>query len=211
MRHWVFDLDGTLVDSFGRYFASLGAIFEKHGKSFGPVQFHAALTKPFDGFLSHELGREALSSALALFDEHSRNDATQIKAFDGIIDTLAELRRRKARIAVWTNRDLASAKLVLEASGLESLVELCVSGTCVTRKPSPDGLHRLLSHFECKADEVVVVGDHEHDVTTPKGLGARGVRASWHGYWKVDPCTHADHQFYSVPEFQAWVRTLSFS
>jgi phosphoglycolate phosphatase len=118
---------------------------------------------------------------------------------------IRELQARGSRVAVWTNRDLESASLILEHSGLGELMEACVSGTCVTlRKPEPEGLLRIIDRFGCRADEVTMVGDHEHDVTAAKRVGARAVRASWHAYWDEAPCPTADAQFRSVAEFQAW-------
>lgn len=205
MRHWVFDLDGTLVDSFAHYFDALDEIFLAHGTSFGPELRRAALTDSLVDFFERHLGRGAVPEAFARLQIRSNDDARRIRPFVGLDNLIRQLQERGSRVAVWTNRDLESASLILEHSGLRALTEACVSGTCVVeRKPKPEGLLRLIDRFGCQPGEVTMVGDHEHDVTAAKAVGARAVRASWHSYWNEPPCSTADAQFKTVPEFEAW-------
>lgn len=205
MRHWVFDLDGTLVDSFGHYFDALEEIFLAHGTSFEPELRRAALTDPLRELFERHLGRSAVPEAFARLQIRSNDDARLIRPYAGLDGLIRQLQQRGARVAVWTNRDLESASLILEHSGLKPLTEVCVSGTCVTeRKPRPEGLLRLIDRFGCDPDEVTMVGDHEHDVSAAKEVGARAVRASWHSYWNEAPCRTADAQFRSVSDFEAW-------
>lgn len=205
MKHWVFDLDGTLVDSFAHYFASLDDIFRQHGSRFTAEMRHELITEPLVGVFAKHLGAAAVEPAMALLQTRSNADAAIIQPFTGIPDALANLEKRGTRMAVWTNRDLTSARIILERSGLGRYMETMVSGECVRRKPHADGLHRLAGHFGCTPAEITMVGDHDHDVFVAKDHGARAVRASWHGYWPHAGCPRADHQFHSVEDFAAWV------
>jgi HAD superfamily hydrolase (TIGR01509 family) len=205
MRNWVFDLDGTLVDSFAHYFSALDEIFAAHGRRFAPELRKDALTESLDRFFAHHLGSAAVRPAFERLHVRSNEDARLIRPFAGLETIVTRLRQRGARVAVWTNRDLASASLILEHSGWQQHTEAMVSGTCVTlRKPHPEGLLRLIERFGCDPSEVTMVGDHEHDVTAAKTIGARAVRASWHAYWSERDCGTADAQFRSVEEFGAW-------
>lgn len=203
---WVFDLDGTLVDSFGHYFECLSAIFAARGAQFRDEHRLPALTESLPVFLTHHLGKAALAEAFAELQRRSNDDAERILPFEGVTPLLSRLKNEGKRVAVWTNRDLESAELILRHSGLVRYVDYCVSGTCVeNRKPHPEGLSRILARLDCKLASVTVVGDHDHDMLAAKAAGARAVRASWHTYWPVAECPRADHQFRSVPEFAAWV------
>jgi phosphoglycolate phosphatase-like HAD superfamily hydrolase len=141
-KTWIFDLDGTLVDSFSHYFVTLSAIFEKHGRRFTEELKIPALTLPLSELFEQHLGKNAVQPSFATLHSDSLRDAKLIRPFDGII---------------------------------------------------------------CRPDSVVVVGDHEHDMLGAKSVGALAVRASWHSYWQADPCTEADFQFRSVPEFRNWI------
>ncbi len=206
---YVFDLDGTLVDSFGIYFDCLKAVFNEFGKDKG-VSFHdelryPSLTEPLPKFLSDSLGEQHGVAAMKLLREMSVVDAQRTRAFDGMLDTLERLKSRGTKIAVWTNRDFPSASLIVEHAGLKPFLDAFISGSCVTdKKPSNEGMGKILTRHPFSTDRVVMVGDHEHDVWAAKKSAVRTVRASWHRYWDIAPCTEADHQFYSVDEFSAW-------
>jgi HAD superfamily hydrolase (TIGR01509 family) len=205
MKHWVFDLDGTLVDSFELYFQTLSVIFKEHGTAFTPELRKAALTEPLEAFFAQHLGNAAVPAAFQLLQHRSNEDAKSIRPFGGFETILQQLLDRGARVAVWTNRDLVSASLILEHSGLARLTEACISGTCVqNRKPHPEGLERLIARFGCAPSEVTMVGDHEYDVSAARKIGVRAVRASWHSYWSEAPCSWADAQFGRVEDFGVW-------
>lgn len=203
---WVFDLDGTLVDSFETYFATLGEIFHARGMLFNDSLHLAALTQPLPLFLQRHLGRPAVESAMTELQERSNEDARRIRPFPGILEMIQVLSQSGARVAVWTNRDLVSADLILRHSGLSPYVEICISGTCVTdRKPHPEGLLRIMKELGSLPPSVTMVGDHEHDVLGAKSANTRAVRASWHAYWPVEKCSEAHHQFHDVAEFSRWI------
>lgn len=203
---WVFDLDGTLVDSFAKYFEAMREIFAARGTVFREEHQLPALTEPLPEFFAAHLGAMQMASAFAELQERSNDDATRIRPFAGMPEILEALKARGNRIAIWTNRDLVSAELILKHSGLGQYVDYCVSGTCVERrKPHPEGLSRILQRFSCPLAEVVVIGDHDHDMLAAKSAGARAIRASWHGYWAVEACSRAELQFHTVPEFAAWL------
>src|SRR4051794_2657939 len=105
MKHWVFDLDGTLVDSFSHYFQLLEEIFARFGARFGGDLRLPALTELLPEFFEKHLGAGAVAPAIALLQEQSNEDARRIQPFGGIVPLLDHLRSEGARIAVWTNRD----------------------------------------------------------------------------------------------------------
>jgi len=206
---FVFDLDGTLVDSFGHYFESLTTIFNELGTEKG-VKFtdelrYPSLTEPLPKFLSDSLGENQGAAAMKLIRELSCEHSKHIRPFDGMMDVLDRLKTRGAKVAVWTNRDFPSASLILEHSGLKPMLDAFVSGSCVKdKKPHAEGMGKILNTMGLSNDGVVMIGDHEHDVWAAKSASVRAVRASWHTYWEIQACKEADHQFYKVKEFSDW-------
>jgi HAD superfamily hydrolase (TIGR01549 family) len=208
MKHWVFDLDGTLVDSFSHFFASLERIFNDHGARFTPDLRMAALTESLPLFFTRHLGEKALEPAFEKLKILSNEDALSIRPFAGVETFLAHLKKQGSKVGIWTNRDYESASLIVQHSGLAPYVDEFVSGTCTTlRKPHPEGLLRIIEKFQSHPSEITMVGDHEHDVTAAKAAGSRGVRASWHAYWSVEPCVHTEHHFHHFSEFTNWARS----
>ncbi len=207
MMYWVFDLDGTLVDSFGHYFKCLKTVFSEFDKDFPESLHYPALTDLLTEFLQTHLGKDSIA-AMERLRTQSDLDAVEIKPFPGVIPFLDHLRSQGMPMAIWTNRDFRSANLILEHSGLRGYFQEFVSGSCVkAKKPNPEGLLKILDSLGCEAHRVTMVGDHEHDVWGAKTLSARSVRASWHSYWEIEKCNAADHQFFTFDEFAKWVQS----
>lgn len=205
-KHWVFDLDGTLVDSFSHYFNFLAEVFERHGLAFKDELRLPAITHHLPTFFETHLGPQAVQAALDELQSRSNDDAQRISPFSGAKELVSKLREQGDRIAVWTNRDLTSATLILQSTGLDRYVELCVSGTCTAeRKPHPEGLLKIMNTFGARPENVVMIGDHEYDVQAGRSAGVTAIRASWHSYWDVATCGVSHRQFYSFREFSEWV------
>lgn len=202
MKYWVFDLDGTLVDSFGPYFKILEGLLEK--------TLSAAEKKEFIGLhpekiLGDRLSLEQTKVALEILNEKSKTDASCINAFDAIPALLQRLTGKGKRLSVWTARDLNSAKLILENLNLNQYIDCIISGDCVAlRKPHPEGLIKIQNFYDCSAHEMVMVGDHEHDMEAGQSAGVFTVRASWHQHWNDGSCRVGDKQFICDQEFFHW-------
>jgi HAD superfamily hydrolase (TIGR01509 family) len=203
MKYWVFDLDGTLVDSFKPYFdiveEFLGQkITREQKKEF--IGLHPA--EVFGSRLSAETAKAALDA----LKERSERDAGLTPAFESIHNVVQHLTKNGRRVAVWTSRDFTSAKMVLEKTGLGAHIDHLVSGDCVNqRKPHPEGILKLQSLFGCEITDMVMVGDHDMDIEGGKAAGAYTVRASWHNHWDDGVCNKAHTQFFCHKEFSKWV------
>lgn len=205
MKLWVFDLDGTLVDTFHLFMAF---ITEKLG--YEPNQEEKKIivglhpTDVFKRYFSEARSIE-LWQELA---ERGRTHPEIAKIFDGIPELLAELKREGREVAIWTNRDRESAARVLEMTGLHVHVDKLVSSDCVpARKPEIHGMVQLKEHFGRENHEIVMIGDHDMDMIAARSSGVTAVRAAWHGNWLVEPCERAHHQFDCSLEFGEWSRS----
>ncbi|MBI4404839.1 MAG: HAD-IA family hydrolase [Deltaproteobacteria bacterium] len=207
MKYWVFDFDGTIVNSFPHYFDALETIFFHYAYPFPKEKLRLGLDKPAFDFLCDYLDPQNAKDALKLLIQQSLLDTQRIKPFDGIEVLLQHLTAAGSRLGIWTNRDLKSTEMILENTGLTKFFEVRISGNCVTKhKPDPEGLQKICNIFCCLPNEITVVGDHSMDVSGAKTFGATAVRASWHGYWEIERCSIADWQFYSVATFYQWIQ-----
>lgn len=205
-RHWIFDLDGTLVDSFNPYFTVLSRILAEHGLGLEESEKRRCIGLPAKDYLETKLAAEHVKHALLRLSEQSNRDAAMVRPFPGIEDVLHHLSRSGRTISIWTSRDLVSTELVLKHTGLDKLISIIQSGTCVVqKKPQPEGIQRIADHHSATPAEMVMIGDHDMDMRGGRGFGVQSVRASWHGVWSEDKCALADRQFYDVASFKRWV------
>lgn len=207
MKYWVFDLDGTLIDSFEYYLTLVRTIFARYGVILAPENLNSCLGQYSKNFFAEHLPAEHLSDALTALKTSALDDAGKIQPYQGIASLLAEISRRNTPMALWTSRDLESATKILDYTGLSRYFSYRVSGSCVGKhKPDPEGLLKIASHFGCDPSQLVMVGDHDYDVQAAKAVGATAIRASWHRFGSPEFCSISDQHFRSVDEMLNWVR-----
>jgi len=72
---------------------------------------------------------------------------------------------------------------------IEKHFEIVITGDCLeNHKPDPEGLHRIATHFNCDTSQLVMIGDHDVDITAAKSAGAFPIRANWHGFKESKDC-----------------------
>ena len=140
---YLFDLDGTLVDSAPDIHAALNHTLEHH--SLPTVEL--ALTRDFVGMGSKALIERALAHhdianikpepMLARFlDYYAANIAVHSTPFPGTVDALTALKARGAALAVVTNKYIGLSESVLQDLGLRDFFA-CVVGSETTPNPKP--------------------------------------------------------------------------
>lgn len=207
MKYWVFDLDGTLIDSFDFYLMLVKTIFARYDVDLAPESLNSCLGQYSKNFFAAHLPAEHLTEALTALKTSAMEDASKIQPYQGILPLLMELSRRKMQMALWTSRDLESATKILDHTGLGPYFSYRVSGSCVGKhKPDPEGLLKIAGYFACEPSQLVMVGDHDYDVQAAKAVGATAIRASWHRYGPPEYCALSDQHFKSVEEMLRWVR-----
>ncbi|MCB0393903.1 MAG: HAD family hydrolase [Bdellovibrionales bacterium] len=205
IKHWVFDLDGTLVDSFSGYFETLEDIFNKFEVPYEKKDIVRALTMHSREYLSLYFDEKQSEYAIQEILRRSAENSAHTNAFEGLEKSLQHLKAQGARLAVWTGRDLNSAELVLKKTNLDHYFDYCVSGTCVeNHKPHPEGLIRILNDWNCDSESVLMVGDHEVDMIGSDAAGISGIRVSW-ATEDSPKCDRAKLQFFEVKPFVNWV------
>ena len=103
------------------------------------------------------------------------------KAYDGIPETIAELKRRGAKLAVLSNKFDGAVHEVIDAylPGLFAVAH----GECVDipRKPDPAGLLRTIRELGSSPSRTAYVGDSTGDVAVSRNAGVFSIAVTW-GY-----------------------------
>ena len=176
----VFDLDGTLLDSFSIHFESYRATCAHFGIAITAEKFRAAYSADWN----HTYG------ALGIMPDHWQTASTlwrsqaakhQARLFPGVKDTLLRLRHTH-KLALVTSGSRARVSRDLENTGIKEVFQVVVTGEDVQKpKPSPEGLTRVLEHFKLAPHEAVYIGDWTSDYEMAKAAGVRfvGVRSDF--------------------------------
>ena len=178
VRALIFDLDGTLIDSKRDLIHSVNAMLGEMGRArldeetiSGYIGHGAPLlvSRALGSNAKEDELRSALQFFLAYYEEHKMDTTC---AYPGIPDALAELSRKKAPMAVLTNKPVKISVRILESLGLASYFRVIYGGNSFeTKKPDPFGANKILSEFSAQPREAIVVGDSEVDVQTARNAG----------------------------------------
>jgi phosphoglycolate phosphatase len=174
---FVFDLDGTLVDSSTDLADAGNALLELYGRPALPPA--RIVTMVGDG--ARELVRrlmaasglaapldEALAQFLECYDE--RLLATT-RPYDGMVGALENLATR-TRLAVLTNKPDGLTNRLLEGLGLRHFFSDVIGGdTPYGRKPDPAGLFALLARADVPPEDALMVGDSMNDLLVAEAAG----------------------------------------
>jgi HAD superfamily hydrolase (TIGR01509 family) len=163
VRHWVFDMDGTLTLAVHDFEA-----------------IKRALDIPLeDDILGHLAGLpEAVAAAKhAWLLEHERELALTAEPAPGAIELVRELHGRGCRLGILTRNAHELALLTLRAIGLDDCfaVQDVIGRDEAPPKPDPGGLLHFARTWQVAPSELVMVGDYRFDLECARAAGARSV------------------------------------
>jgi len=179
-RLFVFDLDGTLVDSLRDLADSANELLAACGgrsldtEAVGRMVGEGAGTLVARVFAAANIPRpdDALERFLAIYDTRLLNHT---RAYDGIPGALADISGRAA-LAVLTNKPLVATRRILDGLDLSRFFEpAAVLGGDgpLARKPDPAALRALCVRADVPTSEATMVGDSLVDWETARNAGTQ--------------------------------------
>ena len=181
---YLFDLDGTLVDSAPDIHTALN-----HSLVDAQLpEVELSLTRDFVGMVSKALINRALkhhqangidtkdADPVIMLDRflqfYENNLAVHSTVFPGTYETLAVLKERGARLAVVTNKYIGLSQSVLEALELKRFFS-CVVGseTTANPKPAPDPALYACNELGVAPSKALFIGDASPDVGCARAAG----------------------------------------
>jgi len=187
LKSVLFDLDGTLVDSLEDLTDAVNHVRLEF--ALPPLTPSAVCKMVGKGALN--LVRRALPDrnqaeidlALQLFlDYNEQHIADKSRLYPGVVELLAELRRRGIRLAIISNKNEALSRLILKSLEIDDYFESVSGGdTFPEIKPSPLPLLRVIEQQGLLPQECIMVGDSINDIQAGNLAGIATVGCSW-GY-----------------------------
>jgi phosphoglycolate phosphatase len=173
-RAILFDLDGTLVDSFGALHASLSTTM----KALGLIPWDLETTKQHVGLgveylVESAVGKQKVTEALPIFRKnYGETCLGRTRLLPSVSSTLPVLQASGYRLAVATNKPLVFARNILEQLGVQTYFELVLGPEKVAHpKPHPDMIHAILGDLQIAKRNALYVGDMPLDVETASRAG----------------------------------------
>lgn len=182
---FVFDLDGTLVDSRRDIADSANAVLEACGypahteEAVGGMvgEGAAVLIGRVFAAANAPLPGDALERFLHVYDTRLLNHT---RPYDGVVLLLEALQTR-GTLAVLTNKPIGATRAILDGLDLSRFFGRLVLGGDGPhpRKPEPDGLHQLARSAGVPLTDVLMIGDSIIDFQAAVNAGARACLVRW--------------------------------
>ena len=163
VKHWVFDMDGTLTVAV-HDFALIRRELE--------IPADADILTHLNGLPAHEA-----QAKHAWLLEHERELALASTPAPGAVELVRELAARGCRLGVLTRNARELAHITLEAIGLAPFFapQDVLGRDNAAHKPDPDGLLQLARAWEVEPSQMVMVGDYRFDLDCGRAAGTRTV------------------------------------
>lgn len=181
----LFDLDGTLLNTLGDLTDSVN--FALKNAPF-PIKTEDEVIKLLGNGAENliELAvpdgkqNKLYSKCLYEFKEHyKKNILNKTKPYLGIISLLDELKKRKYKLAVVSNKFDEAVKMLNNHFFKEYIKVACGEKAGVLKKPAPDTVYKALEELGATPENAIYVGDSEVDAKTARNSGLVFVGVTW--------------------------------
>ncbi|MCC6365748.1 MAG: HAD family hydrolase [Bryobacterales bacterium] len=180
---YLFDVDGTLVDSAADITGSVREVLQ--GTSARPVD--DAYLRTYIGRHLFDLwddllpgiGQQEKEDLLARYRAiYAARKHSSTRLYPGVAEALARLGGRKSTA---TTKGTPTVRIVLEMFGLLGFFHHVQGTDGFPAKPAPDVIHRSLDVFGVKPEDVLMVGDATSDMAAGRAAGVN-ICAVRYGY-----------------------------
>lgn len=163
----MWDLDGTLLDSYGSIVDCLYRTMLEYGVTADRAEiYNYTKLRSVMGFIDEAGARYGFDSAAAKqrYSEIHEQDKLGIRLMPGAAEALAELDRIGVVNLVFTHRG-PSADAILENTGIKKYFRETVNGRDgFARKPSPEAIDYLVASYGLDRKRTFYVGDRSLDI-----------------------------------------------
>ena len=174
VRAIVFDLDGTLVDSYRPITTSVNHARARFGMlPLGLAEIRSRVGRGLEHLIGELVGPDHVEQGVQLFRQcYSEIYADQTVGLPGVVKTLRGLREAGYSMAVASNKPARFSRPILQRVGMLPFID-CVQGPdlVASAKPEPAMILRCLELLDVTRSEAVYVGDMLLDVESAARAG----------------------------------------
>ncbi len=182
---FVFDLDGTLIESREDLAASLNHALACLGRP----AFDLPTVTGFIGngarvLIERALGPASLPELVQegldrFLDHYTDHCLDRTRLYPRAIEVIDALVRAGKRLTVLTNKPRAMSVKILESLGAARFFARIDGGDSFPKKPDPTGLRETIGSARTRPERSIVVGDSAVDIATARAGGAASAGALW--------------------------------
>ena len=186
---FLFDLDGTLIDSVYQHVLAWREALEETGIELSVWRIHRRIGMSGGLFMhalfretGHHVTREEAAQLVRLHKEAYLRLKSQVQPLPGARELLAYLSAKRVPWAIATSGRLETAQSALDSLGLKRGAPVITRDQVARAKPDPDLFLAAAARLGVSITDSVVVGDSVWDLLAARRCRALGVGLLSGGY-----------------------------
>jgi pyrophosphatase PpaX len=187
---FLFDLDGTLIDSIELIIRSYQHTIRTHrGQETAPDVWMKGLGIPLRvQFKDWSTDPVEIDAMITTYREYNLSHHDEmVTAYDGVVDAVLKLHEHGKTLGLVTSKFRSGAFRGLKKVGLENAFDVVVGADEVTNpKPHPEPVQVALSRLSATAEEAVFIGDSRHDMECGRAAGVKTAAVLWGPFGRSD-------------------------
>ena len=203
---FLFDLDGTLVDSVYQHVLAWREALESGGIHLAVWRIHRQIGRSGGLFINallretgHTVSAEEAERLQQVHTEAFSRYASQVRPLPGAEELLAYLTNSGVPWAIATSGRMESARLSLKLLGLNENVPVITRDLVRHAKPDPDLFLAAAEKLDVEISDSVVVGDSIWDLLAARRARALGVGLLSGGYGREELERAGAYRVYNDP------------
>lgn len=189
IKHFCFDLDGTLVSSAKTIYKTTTKTLDDLGiyYSLPEEKFNQMIGQHFkDIFEYFGVAVSNFEHFIKIYKSNYFNFINDSELFEGTRETLEKLKSLEIKISLLTTKAQDQADKIIAHFNLENYFDIIMGRRDgIPHKPSPEPLMMICNELNISTAKTVMVGDTELDILCGKNAGAKTCAATY-GYRNAD-------------------------
>lgn len=185
MDNFIFDLDGTLLNTLNDLAASTNYALRWAGMPEHSVDdvrrfVGNGVKKLMERAIPDGLDNPKFDETYATFRKHYlEHSLDTTKPYSGIPEVLAELKRRGKKLAIVSNKFYAATQELARHFFPETIEVAIGERENIRKKPAPDTVLEAMRQLGVGKEGTVYIGDSDVDIDTARNVGVPCISVLW--------------------------------
>lgn len=177
----MFDIDGTILDSYDFVYEALKFSAKTHGVSIPEEAFRKVMGHPLLEFYKLLLPNEKdISRFVTTHKDFQKDKFHLIQPFPEVVNTLKTLKKKQFLLAAISNRTSQSLLYSLKLVGILEYFDVILGADDVKNpKPHKDHLLTALKKLGVKSKDAYMVGDTNEDIKAGKNAKVKTIAVTY--------------------------------